>query len=187
MRRKEEEVTDRRVIDDLLSAAAVCRLAMIDVGEPYIVPVNYGYRDGALYVHSAAGGRKIDILRRSARVCFEIESSAVITKHAEPCHWGAKARSIVGYGSVKFITDTEEKRKGLDVIMAHYGRIGPNLYDTKQLAAVVVLRITIESIACKQLGHWDEELPNQAPLPTPVSVTPAAYAPVAPATGTAEL
>ena len=31
------------------------------------------------------------------------------------------------------------------------------------------------------------KMPNQAPLPTPVSVTPAAGAPVAPATGAAEL
>jgi hypothetical protein len=50
----------------------------------------------------------------------------------------------------------------------------------------------------KQKGAQDEFLaflreaiaknqPNQAPLPTPVSVTPAADAPVAPATGAAEL
>jgi hypothetical protein len=37
-----------------------------------------------------------------------------------------------------------------------------------------------------QILYFKEE-PNQAPLPTPVSVTPAAGAPVAPATGAAEL
>ena len=41
-------------------------------------------------------------------------------------------------------------------------------------------------LACCRVKK-DEERPNQAPLPTPVSVTPAAGAPVAPATGAAEL
>ena len=174
MRRKDKKVTDRRIIDNIFATATICRLAMVDGGEPYIVPVNYGYRDGALYVHSASVGRKIDILFRHPRVCFEIESSTVITKHAEPCHWGAKARSIVGYGPVEIITDYEEKKRGLDIIMAHYGKMDPNLYDEKQLAAVVVLRVTIESVACKQLGHWDEEVPNQSPEPTRIAVTPRA-------------
>jgi hypothetical protein len=170
MRRKDKEVTDRRIIDDILATATICRLAMVDGGEPYIIPVNYGYRDGALFVHSASAGRKIDILRRHPRVCFEIESSAFITKHAEPCHWGANARSIVGYGTVEIVTDREEKKRGLDIIMAHYGKTDPNLYDEKQLAAVVILRIAIESIACKQLGHWDEAAPNQRPEPTAFNV-----------------
>lgn len=155
MRRKEKEVTDRRIIDHLLATATICRLAMVDGGEPYLVPVNYGYRDGNLYVHSAPAGRKIDLLRRHPRVCFEIESSAVLTKHAEPCHWGTKARSIVGYGSVEIISDFEGKRRGLDIIMAQHGKTDPNRYDEKQLAAIVILRVAIESMTCKQLGKWD--------------------------------
>jgi hypothetical protein len=174
MRRKDKEVTDRQIIDHVLSTATICRLAMVDDGEPYIVPVNYGYRDGALYVHSASAGRKIDVLCRHPRVCFEIESSAVITTHAEPCHWGTKARSIVGYGSVEIISDCEEKRRGLDIIMAQHGKTDPNMYDEKQLAAVVILRVAIERITCKQLGHWDDGMANQAPLPIRPAVTPRA-------------
>ena len=45
--------------------------------------------------------------------------------------------------------------------MAHHGKADPNLYDERQLAAVVILRVTIESVACKQLGHWDEEVSAQ--------------------------
>jgi uncharacterized protein len=180
MRRKDKEITDQRIIDDIFASATICRLAMVDYGEPYIVPVNYGYREGTLYIHSASVGRKIDILRRQPRVCFEIESSAVITRHAEPCHWGAKARSIVGYGSVVIVTDFEEKRRGLDLIMAHYGKTDPNLYDERQLAAIMILRVSIESMACKQLGHWDEEELKTSSLSNPASVISASGAPVGP-------
>ncbi len=154
MRRKDKEVTDQRIIHDLLSTAEICRLAMVDKGEPYIVPLNYGFRDNALYVHSAAVGRKIDILRRNSRVCFEVESDSAIVRHDEPCHWGTQSRSIVGYGRVEIITDYEEKKRGLDVIMEHYGRRGPNEYNEKQVQAIVILRISIESVTCKQLGDW---------------------------------
>lgn len=156
MRRAEKEITDPRIIAEIFATATVCRLAMVDEGEPYVVPVNYGYRDHALYIHSAAGGRKIDVLGRNSRVCFEIESAAEVTKHAEPCHWGTRARSLIGYGRVEFITDRAQKRRGLDIIMAHYGKTDLIVYDEKQLDAVVVLRIAIESVACKQLGDWDE-------------------------------
>jgi hypothetical protein len=36
MRRRDKEVTDRRVIEDLIANATVCRIAMVDAGEPYI-------------------------------------------------------------------------------------------------------------------------------------------------------
>ena len=154
MRRNDKEITDPGIINEILTTAGICRIAMVDEGEPYVVPLNYGYRDNTLYIHSAALGRKIDILKRNSRVCFEIEGASTIVRHAEPCHWGARARSLIGYGRVEIVTDYEEKKRGLDIIMAHYGKTDPNVYDEKQLRAVVILKIPIESIACKQLGKW---------------------------------
>lgn len=155
MRRKDKEVIDQTIINGLFATAEVCRLAMVDNGEPYIVPLNYGYRDHALYFHSAAAGRKLDILKRNPTVCFEIETLATIIKHAEPCHWGTKARSLIGYGRVEIIADPLEKKRGLDIIMAHHGQTEPNMYDERQLRAVVILKLMVESVTCKQLGNWD--------------------------------
>ncbi len=154
MRRKEKEVTHDRIIKAVFATAQVCRIAMVDNGEPYIVPLNFGYRDHALYIHSAAAGRKIDILKRNATVCFELESTSEIIKHAEPCHWGTKSRSVIGYGRVEIVTDPKEKERGLDIIMAHYGKTDQNVFDQRQLRAVVILKIRISSVTCKQLGDW---------------------------------
>ena len=155
MRRKDKEVIDPKVISEVFATAEVCRLAMVDHGQPYIVPLNYGYRDHALYFHSAAVGRELDILKRNPEVCFEIETPTAIVKHAAPCHWGTKARSLIGYGRVEIITDPIEKKRGLDIIMAHHGKTDPNVYDENQLGAVVILKLTVESVTCKQLGDWD--------------------------------
>jgi len=131
MRRKDKQVTNSSVIDGLFLAGRVCRIGMVDNGEPYVVPVNDGDADNTLYIHSAAVGRKIDIPKRDSRVCFEIESP------------------------VEIVTDLQSKRHGLDVIMRHHGKRDENMYDRKQLEAVVVLKVTIESVACKQLGEWE--------------------------------
>ena len=36
--------------------------------------MNFVYAEGNLYLHSAGEGRKIEILSRNSRVCFEAET-----------------------------------------------------------------------------------------------------------------
>lgn len=93
MRRKEKEITDQKLIEEILSKSEICRIAMIDEGEPYIVPLNYGYSNNAIYFHSDPAGKKIIILRRNHRVCFEIEYGVDIIKSEVSCKWNTKYRS----------------------------------------------------------------------------------------------
>ena len=60
MRRSEREITDKAVIEEILSQASVCRLGFAFENIPYIVPVNYGYRENKIYIHSAPKGEKIE-------------------------------------------------------------------------------------------------------------------------------
>ena len=78
MRRKDKEVVDRERIDEIIRGAQVCRLAMIDGDEPYLVPLSFGYDGRAIYFHSAVEGRKVEALRRNARVCFEIDTGVEV-------------------------------------------------------------------------------------------------------------
>jgi nitroimidazol reductase NimA-like FMN-containing flavoprotein (pyridoxamine 5'-phosphate oxidase superfamily) len=155
MRRKDKEITDREVIEQLLTGSDICRIAMFDGNRPYIVPFNYGYTGNALYFHSASSGKKIDILKQNNRVCFEIESYNEIIRDEIPCEWTAKYRSLIGYGTIEFITEHEEKKKGLDVIMAHYGKPGVNIYKDNHIGNIVILKLVIEEISGKQSGNWD--------------------------------
>lgn len=155
MRRKDKEVTDKKIIDEILSKGEICRIAMVNNGEPYIVPVNYGYFDNAIYIHSASNGKKIDILKQNNRVCFEIDYGHEVLKDDLACNWTAKYRSLVGYGSVEILTNDQEKRFGLDQIMTHYGRPENNVYKEKNVKAIVILKINIEEVTMKQSGDWN--------------------------------
>jgi len=152
MQRRDQEITDRTEIESILQRATVCRIAMAEDNVPYVVPVSFGYRDGCLYIHSAPEGRKIDILKRNDRVCFEVDVDEELVRRGEPCAWSMRYRSVVGLGRAYLVEDAEEKRKALDIIVEHYGG-EPAGYSDKALREVAVIRVKIEEMTGKQSGH----------------------------------
>ncbi len=155
MRRKDKEISDKNFVEEILSKSEICRVAMVNEGEPYLVPVNYGYSEDAIYIHSASRGKKIDVLRKNNRVCFEIDYGHEVLKAELACNWTEKYRSLIGYGAVDIVTDDKEKRFGLDRIMEHYGRTENNVYKEKNVENIVILKINIEEVSMKQSGDWE--------------------------------
>ena len=149
MRQTEREIKDRGAIDDLIKRALVCRLGMIDGDEPYIVPMNFGYDGKSLFFHSAKEGRKIDILRRNDKVCFEMDLDAEIIKGDVACKWSMRYRSVVGVGRAHLVEDPEGKRQALNVIMSHYAK-GPFEYAERGFDLALIIRVDIESISGKR-------------------------------------
>jgi nitroimidazol reductase NimA-like FMN-containing flavoprotein (pyridoxamine 5'-phosphate oxidase superfamily) len=153
MRRKDKEITDKSVINEILEKSQICRIAINDGDFPYIIPFNYGYRNDCIYFHSAKEGRKIELLRKNNKVSFEIEFMSEVIKHEQSCKWTSKYRSIMGTGTIEIITDFEEKKKGLDAIMQHYGKMD-NSYNEQHVNNILILKLSIISISGKQSGDW---------------------------------
>lgn len=156
MRRSDREVTDRAQLTAILDSCRVLRLAMVDNGKPYVVPMNFGYEwQGALpvlYLHSAGEGRKLDVLRRSPAVCFELDCDhELVTAPAEAaCGYGFRFSSIIGEGAVEELTDPAQKRRALDILMACQtgGQTGFS-YADEVLAKTTVLRIEASALTGK--------------------------------------
>jgi nitroimidazol reductase NimA-like FMN-containing flavoprotein (pyridoxamine 5'-phosphate oxidase superfamily) len=137
MRRKEREV---------------CRVGLVDGDEPYIVPVFFGYEKGAIYFHCALEGRKIEIIKRHNRACFEIDTDVEIVGGQKPCGWTARYRSIMGVGRARILEDETEKVHALNVLMKQYSK-GDSNFDSDKLDAVLMVRIDIESMTGKKSGY----------------------------------
>ncbi len=120
MRRQEREISDPKVLESIINKASVCRLAMCEGSVPYIVPLCFGYEKGALYFHSAIEGRKLEILKKNPRVCFEMDIDCELVKSGDRCTM--KYRSVIGNGQASFIETLEDKRNALDLIMRHYNQ-----------------------------------------------------------------
>jgi nitroimidazol reductase NimA-like FMN-containing flavoprotein (pyridoxamine 5'-phosphate oxidase superfamily) len=150
MRRNEREIKDRKDIDDIIKRCRVCRLAMCDDGQPYIVPLNFGYDGSFLYFHTAPEGRKIDIIKRNNRVGFEFDILHDIVTAEQACKWGAKYESVMGSGTAEIVDDLEAKKEALEWIMRQYGN---GAWDFKEeiLKKTLVLRVRILEISGKAI------------------------------------
>ena len=148
MRRNEREIKDRKDIDDIIKRCQVCHLAMCDDGQPYIVPLNFGYDGRFLYFHAAPEGRKIDIIKRNNRVGFEFDILHDIVTAEQACKWGAKYESVIGSGTAEIVNDLEAKKEALEWIMRQYGN---GAWDFKEeiLKKTLVLRVRILEISGK--------------------------------------
>jgi nitroimidazol reductase NimA-like FMN-containing flavoprotein (pyridoxamine 5'-phosphate oxidase superfamily) len=151
MRRKDREITDPETMRAILESAPVCRLALADGDEPYLVPVCFGIDGSALYIHSAHEGKKIDILRKNPRCCVEVDSTDGPLPDDNPCSWEMQYRSVLCTGTARFVTDNGEKQKALTCILKHYGG-EEHAFSEKDLDRVCVIRIDIREMTGKKHG-----------------------------------
>jgi nitroimidazol reductase NimA-like FMN-containing flavoprotein (pyridoxamine 5'-phosphate oxidase superfamily) len=152
MRRREREVTERAELEAILGRARVCRLGLVDRGEPYVVPLCFGYRDGALYFHSSPKGRKLDAMRRSPRVCFEADTGIEVVPGKVPCRWGMAYESVIVWGRASLVEDPVEKRRALGIVMEHYGGRPPFEFPEGEVGRVAVIRVDVERMSGKRAG-----------------------------------
>ncbi len=156
MRKVNQEIIDKSILEKILINSKICRIGMMDEnGMPYILPFNYGYKDNQIYIHCASEGKKIHLLMKNPNVCFELEQQADIIKNEKACKWSTAYRSIVGYGKIEILTDFAQKQKGLEVIMAHNGAPGLTDFEAQQVNSVLILKLKIDSVTGKQSSNWD--------------------------------
>lgn len=148
MRRSEKEITDESAIEAIINASLVCRLALSDGDQPYIVPLSFGYEDRTLYFHSALEGKKIDILRKNNRICFEFDVNTEIIEAEKACKWGIKYQSVIGFGKAVLVENIVEKEKALNIIINHYSNQNFQFPD-KAIKKTAVIKIEIESMTGK--------------------------------------
>ena len=148
MRRKDRQITDRKAIDDIIRRSHVCRLGMCDDGQPYVVPLNFGYDGHSLYFHGATEGRKIDVLKRNNRVCFEFDTPEEVIPADQACRWSTKYESVIGFGTARIVEDLETKRQALGWIMRQHSR-EDWIFPEKNVNAILVIRVDIEQVTGK--------------------------------------
>ncbi len=150
--RREQAVTDMAEIIRILGTAQVIHVAMVDHGEPYVVPMNYGYtmQDDTLtiYLHGANSGKKIDILRENPKVFFELVCDAESFDGQIACQYGMAYASVMGKGIATLVEDVEEKKYGLSVLMKT--QTGKDFTFTDRMVGIVqIIRIDVASYTAK--------------------------------------
>lgn len=153
MRRQDRRITDPAVIRAVLDKCRTLHLGLVEDGRAYIVPLNYGWTEEngryILYAHSAAEGRKIDLIRGGADVGFEMETGVEYFDADTACRWGNRYESIIGEGSATLLETPEEKRQALAAIMAHYSARKDYTFEDAMVNLVQVIQIDVTALSCK--------------------------------------
>jgi uncharacterized protein len=152
MRRKEKEIISLEEIETAINKAISCRLALVDDGKPYIVPVCFGYERNALYFHGALEGRKRELIPVDNKVCFQMDADVETVEAESTCGWTIKYRSVIGTGRAPILRSDDEERHGLRVISKQYGK-GDSSFPKVILDNTLVIKIDIESLTGKQSGY----------------------------------
>jgi nitroimidazol reductase NimA-like FMN-containing flavoprotein (pyridoxamine 5'-phosphate oxidase superfamily) len=150
MRRTDKEVADVDGKLEIIDKNRVCRLALSDDNQPYIVPLNYGYSFEnevlTLYFHSAREGRKMDIIKRNNRACFEIDCGGALVEGERPCSYSYVFESVVGMGRIVLLDTVAEKEEGLNRLMRHQAGGGAAYhFEEKMMERVVVYKMVVEA------------------------------------------
>ncbi len=145
---------EQEKVEEIISRSDVCFVGMVDLqNNPYVIPMNFGYKDGVIYLHSGPTGSCIDILNHNNNVCitFSIDHKLVFQHPSVACSYRMKSKSVICRGNVNFIEDLEEKRKVLDVIMAHYSNKTFE-YSEPAIKNVKIWEIPISVISAREYG-----------------------------------
>jgi hypothetical protein len=114
MKIREFEVS-RVEMEQILKEETIGYFGLSVDGQPYVVPLNYGYVGGRILFHCAWTGKKLDYLRANPQVCFTVgRQSGRVRRHAagDPCH--IDSESVICYGQARIVEDLEERKAVLD-------------------------------------------------------------------------
>ena len=137
-------------MDEIIRDALVCHLALAKDGQPYVVPLSFGYDGEALYFHTAPEGKKIEYFQSNPQVCFQFECGVELRRDpVTACKWTFTFESVIGYGRVAELLEPADKQLALNEIMLHYSGKAWAMDDTS-ISHVRVWKIAITSLTGKQ-------------------------------------
>lgn len=152
---KNKAITEKKSIIDIILRCQWCHVAMVETeNKPYVIPLNFGFRDDIIYLHGAGTGKKIDILKNNPAVCINFSTDHHLRYQNEnvACSWSMKYRSVLAYGNVEFIEDLGEKEKALHIIMSQYAK-QEFKFNLPSIREVKVMRVKVERFEGRTYGY----------------------------------
>jgi len=144
------EIKSKEKITEFLNSEQTGRISSIDSeGYPQIIPMNFVFLNGIIYMHSHTKGEKLENIKGNQKVGFEVDRSLEFLpsyfsdpKDASLADTLYISVVIKGLGSI--IEDKDEKTLALNGLMAKYqpeGRYEPITPEMDVLNEVAVIKI----------------------------------------------
>ena len=153
-------ITDPVQIEEIIRKCAYCTVGITDLeGNPYVIPMNFAYHDGVVYLHSGPEGGKLEMVERHPQVCINFcEGHELVYMHRQvACSYSMKSRSVICRGKVRFIEDMDEKRQILDMFMKQYTENECG-YAEPAVRNVKIWEVRVDQMSCLSFGLRPSEI-----------------------------
>jgi nitroimidazol reductase NimA-like FMN-containing flavoprotein (pyridoxamine 5'-phosphate oxidase superfamily) len=153
----------------VLDAGLVAHVALVEDGEPVVVPMLYG-RDGeTLYLHGARKARVIRLLEQSGKACVNVTLLDGLVFARSTFNSSMNYRSVTVFGPARIVEDMDAKKRALRIIVDSTmpgRRAELRLSTERELKMTGVIAVDIESASAKISNKMPDDDP--ADLETPV-------------------
>lgn len=128
IRYKQRICTDEAKIEEFLTKTRTGVIGISGADYPYCVPVNYIWKNGAVYFHGMGSGKKTDLLAANKKVTFTVYEEIGTVKDAVPCHADTSYMSVMLFGTAEKVEDFSESAEVLQAIVEKFM---PGFYKSK--------------------------------------------------------
>ncbi|MBE6498925.1 MAG: pyridoxamine 5'-phosphate oxidase family protein [Methanobrevibacter thaueri] len=105
MRRKKQELSKEESINILINEPRGVLALTGDYNYPYPIPMSHVYVDGKLYFHGAKTGHKNDAVKNNPKASYCVVTNGILNDDG----WSYKFKSVIIFGEIKILNDSEEK------------------------------------------------------------------------------
>lgn len=146
-------IQNRDEINEIIRSCKTCYLAMSLDGQPYVLPMNFGYDGQFVILHSAMHGRMWETLQANPKVSINwtLGEELAWQDIQVGCSYRVKSASVVVEGHAEIVDDYEEKYQCMLKTMAQYSD-RPFKFNPPSIRNVGVIKVHIRHISGRRFG-----------------------------------
>jgi len=172
---REKAAYDRETVHAILDAGLVAHVAVVQGGDPVVVPMLYGREGETLFLHGARKARVIRMLEGTGKACINVTLLDGLVFARSGFASSMNYRSVTVFGRARLVDELEEKKRALHVIneYAMPGRSAELREPLEnELKMTGVIAVDIESASAKISDKMPEDEPCDLDTPIWAGVLP---------------
>ena len=140
------------LVCEVLDAGKICHVGFTQDGQTYVVPMACARMGDQLLIHGSVASRMVKNLTSGLNCCATMTHFDGLVYARSTFNSSMNYRSVMVFGVARLITDLDEKRKSVQVLVDHLmpGRRADLRASTvKELNATSLLALPIETFSTK--------------------------------------
>jgi hypothetical protein len=172
---REKARYDKETVHQVLDAGLVAHVALIEDGNPVVVPMIYGREGETIFLHGARKARVIRMLEENDSVCINVTLVDGIVLARSAFNSSMNYRSATVFGAARLLESDADKLHAMKMISEH---LMPGRWDElrdpldKEVKMTGVLVVAIDSASAKISSGMPADEPGDYDIPIWAGVLP---------------